>query len=119
MRRALSPTTASAYLAEIAPKLKSMKRHEWHERTADGNVQYYRASHHGDRWTLQSTLKTDADWHTHEPIGLDEWRRLRDVLVRKYRRRRGAWKEIEAIDRRIEKLEASSDASRNPSDDGA
>jgi len=102
-----TPESASASLAAIASERKSMKQHEWHERTEDGNVRYFRAQHFGSAWTLQSTLRTDAAWIEHDPITLEEWRMIRDVLFRKYQRRRGAWKEVELIDATIERLEAA------------
>jgi hypothetical protein len=77
-----------------------MESHEWRERTDDG-IRYYRASHHGVRWTIRTTLKTDPDW---EDIPLDQvsedlWRALRDVVWRKYQRRRCAWDRVAELDR--------------------
>jgi len=58
----------------------------------------YRAGHHGGRWTLESRLKDDEHWAPHDPITRDDWRKLRDVLWRKYRRRRCSWGLVEKID---------------------
>jgi hypothetical protein len=98
-----------------------MKQHEWRERTEDGNVKYMRAQHFGSEWKLQSTLKTDSEWHVHDPITLEEWRMIRDVLFRKYQRRRGAWKEVEIIDKTIEDMETAEaeGAEAPPSDDAS
>jgi hypothetical protein len=77
-----------------------MDSHEWREREADG-LRYYRASHHGGRWTIQTTLKSDPDWQTLplEEVPADLWRTLRDILWRKYQRRRCPWDRIVEIDR--------------------
>ena len=78
----------------------AMESHEWHERTDDG-VRYFRASHHGERWTILTTLKTDPDWERLEPEQIPEevWRSLRDVVWRKYQRKRCPWERVAEIDK--------------------
>jgi hypothetical protein len=77
-----------------------MDSHEWRERDELG-TRYYRASHHGGRWTIQTTLKSDPDWQTlpTAEVSADLWRTLRDILWRKYQRRRCPWDRIVEIDR--------------------
>ena len=75
-----------------------MESHEWHERTPEG-VRYNRANYHAGRWTFLTTLKTDPDWETVDPVPEELWRELRDVLWRKYQRKRCPWKYIEDIDK--------------------
>lgn len=82
-----------------------MQRHTWREQTDDG-IRYFRASYHAGNWTLHSQWKGDEEWTSHDPISLDEWRTLRDVLWRKYQRRRCPWKLIEKIDQILEDDEA-------------
>ncbi|MBN8460743.1 MAG: hypothetical protein J0M04_23170 [Verrucomicrobia bacterium] len=79
-----------------------MESHEWRERTEEG-TRYYRASHHGDRWTVLTTLKTDPDWETLAPEAITEdiWRALRDIVWRKYQRRRCPWDRVVEIDRML------------------
>jgi hypothetical protein len=75
-----------------------MESHEWHERTEEG-VRYNRANYHAGRWTFLTTLKTDPDWETVDPVPEELWRELRDILWRKYQRKRCPWKYIEDIDK--------------------
>jgi len=77
-----------------------MESHEWHERGDEG-LRYFRASHHGDRWTILTTLKADPDWEKLAPEQIPEevWRALRDVVWRKYQRRRCPWERVAEIDR--------------------
>lgn len=79
-----------------------MESHEWRERTDDG-IRYYRASHMGDRWSFRTTLKTDPDWEELAPAQVSEelWRALRDVVWRKYQRRRCPWDRVADIDRML------------------
>ncbi len=77
-----------------------METHEWRERTDDG-LRYYRASYHAGRWSFATTLKSDPDWERIETEQVPEemWRALRDVLWRKYQRKRLPWERIAAIDK--------------------
>ncbi|BCU76256.1 hypothetical protein [Luteolibacter sp. LG18] len=77
-----------------------MESHEWRERTEEG-VRYYRANRHANKWTFITTLKTDPDWETVDPVPEALWRELRDVLWRKYQRKRCPWKFIEDIDKML------------------
>lgn len=88
-----------------------MQRHTWRERTDDG-LRFFRATHHGGRWTLQSQWSGDEEWSSHDPISTDEWRALRRVLWRKYQRGRCPWEILERIDRRLadEEVEGDSEA---------
>jgi len=62
----------------------------------------YRAAYHGGRWTLESQLKGDEDWTRHDPLTPADWRMLREVLWRKYQRKRCPWGLIERIDRLLD-----------------
>lgn len=75
-----------------------MESHEWRERTEEG-LRFYRANYHAGRWTFLKTLKTDPDWETVDPVPEELWRELRDILWRKYQRKRCPWKYIEDIDK--------------------
>ncbi len=77
-----------------------MESHEWREQSAEG-LRYFRATHHGERWTILSTLKTDPDWEKLDPAAIPEdvWRALRDVVWRKYQRRRCPWERVMELDK--------------------
>ena len=88
-----------------------MEDHTWREKTEEG-TQMYRAGHHASRWTLERmpkvgrSLKDDVDW---EPVEFtrEHWETLRDILWRKYQRKRGSWRIIEEIDKLLEDEEQS------------
>jgi len=79
-----------------------MKKHEWKEKTADG-VRIYAATMHGAVWKLRSRLRSEEEWTYHDPLELPELRLLREVLWRKYQRQRVPFKQVEQIDKMIEK----------------
>jgi len=80
------------------PHPPGMARHEWHE--GDGaERRFVRADYHGGGWTVSTRLRDEEEWTPYDPIDEEMWRKLRDVLWRKYQRKRCPWKLIEAIDK--------------------
>ncbi|MEX2580762.1 MAG: hypothetical protein WD342_17015 [Verrucomicrobiales bacterium] len=87
-----------------------MTKHEWRDRTEDGEIVYYRANHHAGRWEFYSTLKSDPDWTKREILPLEVMESLREVLWNKHQRRRLPLKHVEQIDKMIEEMrEAAAD----------
>ena len=80
-------------------------KHEWHDRDADGELVYYRAILHAGRWEFYSTRKSDPDWERHELLPLEKMEALREVMWKKYTRRRLPLKHINYIDKLIEDLQ--------------
>ncbi len=80
-----------------------METFSWKDRDADGNKVVYEASHFGGWWQLTCTPKVGRamkDEVEPEPAEFTEeiWQTLRDLLWRKYQRRRVSWGLIEHID---------------------
>ena len=82
-----------------------MKKHDWRDRDADGELTFYRATFHGRKWALFSHPKGEEEWRPHDPMSLEELRMIRDVLWRKYQRRRCPWEEVDRFDKFIEEAE--------------
>lgn len=78
-----------------------MQRHTWRENTDEG-VRFLRASYHASTWKLESQFKGEEDWVLHDPISIEEWKTLREILWRKYQRRRCPWELIARIDKLLE-----------------
>ena len=77
-------------------------KHIWTERTAEGEKREVRAVKFGGDWRIQSKLKSDGNWTYHEPALLEDLVELRDVLFRKYQRRRAAYEDVVLIEKMIE-----------------
>ncbi len=77
--------------------------HNWKEVTADGEKREVRASKFGGAWRFQSKLKHEAVWTHHDVPSLEDLEALRDVLFRKYNRKRLPWEDVVTIDAMIEK----------------
>ena len=61
-----------------------------------------RAVKFGGVWRIQSQLKGDAEWTHHDPPLIEDLIELRDVLFRKYQRRRAAYEDVVLIEKMIE-----------------
>ena len=79
-----------------------MTRHEWRERTDEGELRFVRATRHGGKWSLQSKLKSEEQWTAHDPIPLSDLHSLLAVLQRKYQRRRASYEDVQQVEALIE-----------------
>lgn len=78
--------------------------HTWRERGEGGEIRRVRAFRRSGTWYLSSKHAGDEVWTPHDPIPLEDLRSLRDVLWRKYQRRRVAFEALAEIDGKIEAL---------------
>lgn len=88
---------------DMRPTLHS-QIHEWRERTEDGRVQWVRAGWDTRQWYFTVTTKGDPEWHEIEKPSLELLEALRDVLWRKYQRKRLSWKFVLELDAHIADL---------------
>lgn len=84
--------------------LRRMESHEWRERGEDG-IRFWRATRYCGNWEFKTTLKKDPDWEDIDPVPRELWEKLREILWRKYQRKRCPWKLIEDIDKILESEE--------------
>jgi len=82
-----------------------MVKHEWHERTPEGDVRYVTAKRYAGKWKFQTCLKTDENWTSLDVLPLGDLEQLRDVLWRKYQRKRLPYEHVLEIDAMIEEAE--------------
>ncbi len=79
-----------------------MKKHEWRENTAEGEIRLVRVTQHASKWQLQSRLKSDAEWTKFPVIPLDDLETLREILWKKYQRNRVPHEHVLEVDALIE-----------------
>ena len=80
--------------------------HGWTQRTEDGEKREVRAVKTQGRWRLQSKSKGEENWTYHdEPLRTD-LEELRDILWRKYQRRRASHEDVLLADRMLADLDA-------------
>lgn len=80
-----------------------MEVFSWQDKDADGNKVVYEASYFGGWWQLASAPKlgrSHRDEVVFTPVDFTEetWEALRDLLWRKYQRRRVSWDMVQHVD---------------------
>ena len=77
--------------------------HEWHERMEDGRKRYIRAHWNSREWLFRLAHPDGEAWMPMQP-NLETWLALRDVLFRKYQRKRLPIKHLQTVDNVLEDL---------------
>ncbi len=75
-----------------------MKKHEWRERTEEGETRLVTATRHAGKWQLRSRLKSEAEWTVFPAIELDDLETLHDIISKKYQRNRVPHSHIQEIE---------------------
>ncbi len=78
-----------------------MESHEWFENTDEGKV-FYRGNYQGGKWTVMTTTqKRNPTWTDLRPPSETIWRALRDVVWKKYQRKRCPWDRVADLDKML------------------
>ena len=78
-----------------------MKKHEWREKTEEGETRLVTATRHAGKWQLQSRLKSEDEWTKFPKIELEDLETLHDILTRKYARSRVPYEQVLEIEKMI------------------
>jgi hypothetical protein len=81
--------------------------HVWTHRTEDGEKREVRAVKNQGRWKLQSKLKRGEEWTYHEKPEQSDLQELRDILWRKYQRRRASHEDVLLADKMLAEFSES------------
>jgi hypothetical protein len=76
-------------------------QHIWTEKDEEGRRREVRATKFGGKWRLQSKISGDSEWTYHDPPLMDDLLRLKDVIARKYQRRRASADDVASVDKLI------------------
>jgi hypothetical protein len=76
-------------------------QHIWTEKDTEGRKREVRATKFGGFWRLQSKAAGDLNWTYHDPPLLGDLVKLKEIIARKYRRRRASADDVVAIDKLI------------------
>ena len=84
-------------------------QHIWTERTKDGAKREVRATKFGGMWRLQAKTAGDPDWTYYERPLLKDLLALKEILVRKYQRRRASSEDVASVEKLVaDQMEAES-----------
>jgi hypothetical protein len=76
-------------------------QHIWTERDQQGSKREVRATRFGGRWRVQAKSAGDLDWTYYERPLLADLLALKDVLARKYQRRRASSEDVASVEKLI------------------
>ena len=84
-------------------------QHIWTERDAQGSKREVRATRFGGIWRLQAKTVGDLDWSYYERPLLEDLLVLKEILGRKYQRRRASSEDVASVEKLIaDQMEAES-----------
>lgn len=84
--------------------MKKNQSHEWHERTDEGGKRYVRAYWDTRKWVFHYLIEPDMPaWAPLDKPLDDDWLMLRDLMWRKYQRKKLPYKYVELLDTILEK----------------
>jgi len=76
-------------------------QHIWTERDERGSKREVRATRFGGKWRLQAKTAGDIDWTYYEHPLLDDLLALKEILERKYQRRRASNEDVASVEKLI------------------
>ena len=85
-------------------------QHIWTEKDPEGRKREVRATRFGGRWRLQSKGAGELNWTYHERPSLDDLLQLKQIIARKYQRRRASADDVASVDKLIEEQSEGRDA---------
>jgi hypothetical protein len=77
-------------------------QHIWTDRNEDGRKREVRATKFGGAWRFQAKTAGDLDWTYYERPLLEDLLALKEILVRKYHRRRASAEDVASVDKLIQ-----------------
>ncbi|HXP34882.1 MAG TPA: hypothetical protein VN827_04985 [Chthoniobacterales bacterium] len=82
-------------------------QHIWTEKDEDGRKREVRATKFGGAWRLQAKSKDDTEWTYYDVPLLEDLLALKDIVFRKYQRRRASAEDVETVDKLIKEQQAN------------
>jgi hypothetical protein len=81
-------------------------QHIWTEKDRHGKKREVRATKFGGVWRLQSKTADESDWIYHDCPPLQDLLHLKEIIARKYQRRRASIEDIVSVNKLIEEQRA-------------
>ena len=76
-------------------------QHIWTEKDGDGRKREVRATKFGGNWRLQAKYADEPEWTYYERPRLEDLLTLKDIVFRKYQRRRASVEDFESIEKLV------------------
>lgn len=81
-------------------------QHIWKERDAEGRKREVRVTKFGGVWRFQAKYADESEWTYYERPLLDDLQTLKDVVFRKYQRRRASAEDVDSIEKLLRQYAA-------------
>jgi hypothetical protein len=81
-------------------------QHIWTDRNQEGRKREVRATKFGGAWRFQAKVTGDLDWTYYNRPLLEDLLALKEILVRKYQRRRASIEDVCSIEKLIQEQRA-------------
>ena len=76
-------------------------QHIWTEKDEDGRKREVRATKFGGNWRLQAKVADEPEWTYYVQPVLEDLLKLKEIIARKYRRRRASADDVASVDQLI------------------
>ncbi|HEU0275122.1 MAG TPA: hypothetical protein VFQ83_11395 [Candidatus Udaeobacter sp.] len=80
-------------------------QHIWTDKDQEGRKREVRATKFGGAWRLQAKVAGDLNWTYYDRPLLEDLLTLKEILVRKYHRRRASIEDVASIEKLIQDAE--------------
>ena len=80
-------------------------QHIWTDRNPDGERREVRATKFGGAWRFQARTAGDLEWTYYERPLLEDVLALKEILTRKYQRRRASIEDVASIEKLTQRQE--------------
>jgi hypothetical protein len=81
-------------------------QHIWKEKDAEGRKREVRVTKFGGVWRFQAKYADESEWTYYERPLLDDLQALKDVVFRKYQRRRASAEDVDSIEKLLNQYAA-------------
>ena len=76
-------------------------QHIWTARDEHGRKREVRVTKFGGAWRFQAKFNDEANWRYFDVPLLDDLRDLREIIFRKYQRRRASFEDLAAVEQML------------------
>jgi len=81
-------------------------QHIWTEKDQHGKKREVRATKFGGAWRLQSKVSGETEWIYYDSPPLQDLLHLKEIIARKYQRRRASIEDVASVNKLIEMQDA-------------
>ena len=81
-------------------------QHIWTEKDEEGRKREVRATKFGGKWRLQSKVSDETEWTYYDVPLLEDLLALKDIVFRKYQRRRASAEDVASVDKLIKEQQS-------------